>query len=360
MVMSQAESLGIFAATNGCQPTPQSITLTILVDDGTYVEEQTFAGCTSGAQVKAYVIHNGGHAWPPLESQLEAGGQATGNLDATALIVDFFLGGKNSSSLPTTVAYKTIPGIDPDLLSLDIHAPADAWKAPVVMWVHGGGYVTGDKANQMPNKVELFNRQDWILVSVNYRLSTPEGGAAQFPDHFLDVAAAVTWVWENIQAYGGDPHRIALLGHSAGADIVSNVAVNPIYLGEYGMHLSVLTCAAPLDTAGFDKVKAGNSEQEQWQNAFSNNPNHLTDTSASLLIQANIGIPPMLVVKRGSESRQQIATAFVDALQTAGIKTMLVDATSLTHEEVNSQIGAPGDTVMTEPLLSFLSGCFNE
>jgi len=133
-------------------------------------------------------------------------------------------------SLPTTVAYKTVAGIDPDLLSLDIHVPADARNAPVVMWVHGGGYAIGDKAYQMTDKISLFNGQGWILVSVNYRLSAPDKGAAQYPDHFLDVAAAVAWVREHIPAYGGDPNRIALLGHSAGADIVSNVAVGPSYL----------------------------------------------------------------------------------------------------------------------------------
>ena len=260
--------------------------------------------------------------------------------------------------LPATVPYKTVTGVDPDLLSLDIHAPADAHNAPVVMWVHGGGYAIGDKAYQMPDKITLFNEQGWILVSVNYRLSVPDKGAAQYPDHYLDVAAAVAWVREHIPAYGGDSNRIALLGHSAGADIVSNVAVNPIYLKEYGLALSALTCAAPLDTAGFDKAKAGDNEQEQWLSALVNNPNYIAGTSATLLIQPNIGIPPMLGVTRGNDRRQQIETEFIAALQAAGIESTLVDATALTHNEVNSQIGAAGDTVMTEPLMKFLKGCF--
>jgi acetyl esterase/lipase len=176
----------------------------------------------------------------------------------------------------------------------------------------------------------------------------------------MDVAAAVAWVHEHIPAYGGDPQRIALLGHSAGADIVSNVAINPVYLSEYGLELSALTCAAPLDTAGFDKAKAGDSAQKQWQNALGNNPNYLAETSATLLIQPNIGTPPMLGVTRGNERRQQIETEFIAALQAAGIEAVMVDATSLTHEEVNRQIGAPGDTVMTEPLMEFLQGCFGE
>lgn len=93
-VKSQAESLGVFAAANGCEIVPQSVTLPVQVEDGTTIEAQTYANCASGAHVKAYIVHNGGHTWPPRESQLDAGGQATGNLEATPLIVDFFLGGE--------------------------------------------------------------------------------------------------------------------------------------------------------------------------------------------------------------------------------------------------------------------------
>jgi len=90
-VRSQPESLAKFAAANGCEIAPQSVILPTLMDDGTSIEEQTYANCSSGAQVKAYVIHNGGHTWPPRESQVRSGGQATANLDATKVIVEFFL-----------------------------------------------------------------------------------------------------------------------------------------------------------------------------------------------------------------------------------------------------------------------------
>ncbi len=90
-VKSQPESLAEFAAANGCELAPQSVTLPTLVNDGTSIEEQTYANCAGGVGVKAYIVHNGGHTWPPRESQVEAGGQATANLDATPLIVEFFL-----------------------------------------------------------------------------------------------------------------------------------------------------------------------------------------------------------------------------------------------------------------------------
>ncbi len=90
-VVSMAESLGKFTSANRCPVSAQSVALPIVMDDGTSVEMLTYSNCKSGGQVLAYVVHQGGHTWPPRESQLAAGGQSTGNLDATQVIVDFFL-----------------------------------------------------------------------------------------------------------------------------------------------------------------------------------------------------------------------------------------------------------------------------
>ena len=89
-VVSQAESVGRFAAANGCDPVPQSVKLPVEVADGTFVEQQTYANCTSGAQVTAYIVHNGGHTWPPRPPQLPAAGTQSRNLDTTRLIVAAF------------------------------------------------------------------------------------------------------------------------------------------------------------------------------------------------------------------------------------------------------------------------------
>jgi acetyl esterase/lipase len=269
-----------------------------------------------------------------------------------------------SQARPTTVAYETIAGVDPNLTSLDVHAPASACGAPVVVWVHGGGYQTGDKANQMADKVRLFNGHGWVLVSVNYRLTKPgDPTSAQYPDHFHDVAAAVAWVHRNIAGYGGDPARVALLGHSAGADIVSNVADNPAYLAQQGLDLKAITCAGPLDTEGFDKATAGardpDGEKAQWKVALGNQADYLTSTSATLLVKPGMGIPPTIGVVRGTAQRRQVETDYLAALRSAGIATTSIDARSLSHQQVNQRIGAPGDTVMTAPLIDFLTTCFS-
>lgn len=265
--------------------------------------------------------------------------------------------------LPTTVAYRTVAGFDPDATSLDVHAPVGACGAPVVIWVHGGGYHTGDKANQMRDKVRLAGEHGWILVSVNYRLTRlRDPASAHFPDHYQDVAAAVAWVHDHIADYGGDPARIALLGHSAGADIVANVVTNPRYLGEHGLSLTTVSCAGPLDTEGFDKVAAvggdPTGERLQWSDSLGNDSHYRTETSATRLVEPGIGIPETIGVVRGTPQRQRIERAYLAALDAAGIRTVTIDARGLSHNEVNTRIGAPGDTVMTPPLVSFLETCF--
>lgn len=91
-VISRQESVGRFAAANGCAPDPFSERLSARVNDGTTVEMLSYGGCRGGAEVVSYVVHGMGHAWPPRAP--ESGrklGATSGNLDATAVIVDFLL-----------------------------------------------------------------------------------------------------------------------------------------------------------------------------------------------------------------------------------------------------------------------------
>lgn len=273
--------------------------------------------------------------------------------------------GCDSQPKKTTVAYATIADVPADALSLDIYNVPGVCDAPVWMWVHGGGYQIGDKSKQVADKVTLARKHGWVFVSINYRLSSGAAGSqkpgdAQYPDHFSDVAAAVAWVHDHIATYGGDPARLALFGHSAGADIVSNVAINPAYLAEHDLKLSDLACAGPLDTAGFDKAKARPAEQDNWEVALGNSSTYTKDTSATLLAKPGIGIPPMIGVVRGAAGRQAIERDFLAAVRAAGAKTTEIDARGLSHGQVNSNIGALADRVMTKPVTKFLTACLGE
>ena len=94
---------------------------------------------------------------------------------------------------------------------LDVYSPAGAKGLPVVFWIHGGGWQTGDKSS-VQVKPRAFVDKGFVFVSTNYRL---------LPDVDMgtivrDVAKSIRWVHEHIAEYGGDPERLFVMGHSAG------------------------------------------------------------------------------------------------------------------------------------------------
>ena len=100
--------------------------------------------------------------------------------------------------------------------------PRDA-NAPVLVQVHGGAWILGDKEGQAyPLMVHMAER-GWVCVSVTYRLSP----RATWPDHIVDVKRALAWVKENIADHGGDPGWVALTGGSAGGHLCALAALTP-------------------------------------------------------------------------------------------------------------------------------------
>lgn len=115
-----------------------------------------------------------------------------------------------------------------DCLYLNIWAPEDAKNAPVFVWIHGGGFVGGYAFEPMYDGAG-FARDGVIVVTIGYRLgvlgfldTSPllgEAYAGSANNAVRDVIAALTWVQENIAAFGGDPKRVTIGGESAGAKL---------------------------------------------------------------------------------------------------------------------------------------------
>lgn len=98
---------------------------------------------------------------------------------------------------------------------LDVYLPEGGGPHPVIVFVHGGGYVGGDKRDGQERPVLQARERGYAVVSINYRLLSE----ADFPAQVHDVKAAVRWVRANADAYGFDSERIALWGGSAGAHL---------------------------------------------------------------------------------------------------------------------------------------------
>ena len=263
------------------------------------------------------------------------------------------------------IPYATVAGVDPELLSLDVYVPdpLPARPMPVVVWVHGGGWAIGDKTNQMEHKPPLLTGAGYCLVSINYRLSpyppSDDPGRIMYPIHERDAAAAVAWVHAHIAAYGGDPGRIALMGHSAGAHLVSLIATDQRFLAEHGLGPADLRGVVSLDTAGYDIPRhLDGNPSPLYLNAFGDDPAVWAEASPVDHLAPGTGIPPFLLICRGSASRHEICNEFARGLAAIGDPPVVVDASQYTHAEVNRAVGAPGETVVTPPLMAFLARIF--
>jgi acetyl esterase/lipase len=261
--------------------------------------------------------------------------------------------------------YASSAGVAARLQSLDLYTPvrkAGCAAAPLVVWVHGGAFVTGDKANQLADKVKLFTGEGWAFASLNYRLvgdpgSGPTNGV--YPAAEQDVAAAVAYLVRHAGGYAIDPHRVMLLGHSAGAFLVSLVSTDGSFLRAQDLGLRDVVCTASLDTT-YDipaGVAAGGQAEAMWRNAFGNDPAVWRKASPPNNVAAGAPIPSFHIVTRGLPDRVGESQAFGATLRGAGVTATVQVVRGLTHEEVNDAVGQAGDTVVTPPLVQFFRSC---
>jgi acetyl esterase/lipase len=266
--------------------------------------------------------------------------------------------------LVETIQYNSILGIDPNLLSIDIYHFGDTIpNKPVVIWVHGGGWRKGDKSEWLNNKLHLCSEMGYILVSVNYRLSPYPGSSdpnsIRYPIHNNDVADAVKWVYDSIANYGGINDKIVLLGHSAGAHLVSLTGTSNLFLPARDIPLNALKGIASIDTEGYDvSQRVEEADLDLYRNAFGTDPSVLFEASPINHLFSGTNYPKFFIAKRGTENKTANSLAFIDKLQAIGASVSVVDGSQYDHNGINRAIGAPNETAVTDPFKTFLIECF--
>ena len=156
----------------------------------------------------------------------------------------------------------------------------------------------GDKRN-VGAKPEFFCARGWVLVSINYRLSP----AVKHPAHVEDAAAAVAWVARNVERYGGDPDRMALIGHSAGALIAALLATDERRLGAHGLGLDIFDAVVLLEGQEYDIEArlewARRTMPERLADPYSkfgDTPEAWRDITVMRHVAPGKGIPPTLLI----------------------------------------------------------------
>jgi acetyl esterase/lipase len=245
---------------------------------------------------------------------------------------------------------------------LDVYSPAGAKNLPVVFWIHGGGWQTGDKS-MVALKPKAFNDAGFVFVSINHRLlPTVEMEAIN-----RDVAAALGWVHKNIASHGGDPARLLVMGHSSGGELAALMCTDDRYTKAEGVPLKAIKGCVPVDADTFDipaiiEVAETRARAHQLplptyghRQKFGNDPTKHRDFSAVTHVAKDKGIPPFLILHiGGNPDTTAQARRFANVLEASGVPVKVVAAREATHASINDTLGTPGDAV-TKELFAFVA-----
>ncbi|HEY1125964.1 MAG TPA: alpha/beta hydrolase [Sphingobium sp.] len=236
-------------------------------------------------------------------------------------------------------------GADP-LQHITFWAPTASARgpAPLVLFVHGGGWKRGDMENATGKaKVAHYPAQGYAFASVNYRL-VPDATVEQQAG---DLASALKWIIGHAGELGIDSRRIVLMGHSAGAHLVALVGTDPRYLAAVGFDEGAIAGVIPIDGAAYDVPRqlaiGARIMGPTYDQAFGKDPARQRALSPTFQAAAP-NAPAFLILhvqrKDGIEQSRGLASALRDAGTTVQINDF--PGTGLQgHMVINRSLGDP-------------------
>lgn len=274
------------------------------------------------------------------------------------LVVAPVVAGAESLSVPyeetRDIYYGDPEARDRDYQSLDVYWQDDSKQRPVIIYVHGGGWAFGDKAD-VQRKPDFFAAQDIALVSMNYRLRWDYRVRHQAQD----IASVVRWVKDNAGDYGFDPSRIILMGHAAGAHLVSLVGTDETYLKEQGLSLADLRAVVAVDTDSYDIVRLMDElgtfvEKRHHRVIFGDDREDWMAASPVTHIESGKNIPAFAIMYLSESETSTIqAKSFAKRLSKAGTEIIVIPGNEKTRKTIDEELGRPGDPA-TKALMTFI------
>jgi arylformamidase len=250
-------------------------------------------------------------------------------------------------------------GTDP-LQVMDFWAPAGARQAPLVLYVHGGGWKRGSKDTAMGNALPGHLRdQGYAFASINYRLVP----AATVEQQASDVAQALAYLLVRADKLGIDRSKVVITGHSAGAHLVALVGTDEQYLRKAGLSFADIDGVMPNDGAAYDVPKqmeqAGRMMADTYKQAFGTDPARQKALSP-VFHAAAPNAPRFLLLHVQRKDGVAQAEELGAALKQAGVKVEYgsFPGTGLQgHAEINRKLGEP-DYPATPVMDAWLKGVF--
>lgn len=214
-------------------------------------------------------------------------------------------------------------------LSLNVFSPEEATKpAPVLLYIHGGSWVHGKKSTY-----NFFGkgmaRKGVVAVIIDYRLSPNADNRGMA----MDVASSLKWVKENIAAYGGDPERIFVSGHSAGGQLAALVAIDDRYFDSLKIKNPVKGTVL-IDAFGLDMYRflnESNYNRNVYLSVFSKDSSNWKSLSPQYILHENM--PPFILFVGGRTGGAIISSnnAFYSSLQKFQPAAQLINVKGTAH-----------------------------
>lgn len=221
--------------------------------------------------------------------------------------------------------------------TMDVYTVPAASPAPVIVMVHGGGWRIGDKDNPglAEPKAAHYNAMGYVFIAIDYPLLPEADPLTQA----REVAHALAFIQEHAGLWHGDGRRVVLMGHSAGAHIVSLLASSSELARQAGAARWLGTVA--LDSAAYDVERIMRGPHfPLYDQAFGNDPGYWSKVSPLTRLDARPA--PMLLVCSSlrRESCPQARTFAAKATSLGG--TVRVQPEALSHRDINVTLGKPG------------------
>lgn len=262
------------------------------------------------------------------------------------LLIGLFFTCDNALAWPASRRVKNLayvaadaPDFDTERHRLDVYTPrrSSATKRPVVVFIHGGSWNSGSKNIYWFIGRQLA-KQGVVAVVINYRLAP----AVEVPAMANDAARAVRWTQQHIADYGGDPARIYVMGHSAGAGLAALLATDTRYFTELGLRTNPINGAILDDPAGLDMydylTKMEYPNDRQYLVPFGQNP--AVWKAVSPMYHVSTDSPPMLLFV-GGKTYPSIASSsekFRQKLQALGVQHQFTPIPGKKHVPMVAQL----------------------